>query len=232
MNVIYHVVVVVNVNVWILVLVMQLIGTKIVIVFDVLLELVNPHLHLILLEFNTLIALVEEHVIVMEAVLVNVDSNHEVKKHVNVKFVKEFHQDVLDMVLVNVMELVLVSLDGRVFQESQLVVVKLNVQITAVDMDDVIVESVLVMQDSKVPLIALVLMAVLIVTVKLNFVVVMENVLVKVDTMVLTAKTGLIAVLSKIVLLVWEHLIVVGVGMPKFVKTLFSQSIVLMMMSC
>jgi len=220
---------VVNVNVKILVLVMQAIGQLIVIVFDVLLELINlPH-HLILLEFNTTIALVEEHVIVMEVVLVNVDLNLVLKRLVNVKFVKEFHQDVLDMVLANVMELVLVFLDGRVFLASQLAVVKLNAQITAVDMDVANAEFVFVMQDSRVHLIVLVLIVVLIVMVTLNSVVVMENVLVKEDTMDSTVKTGLIAVLSPIVQLVCQHLTVDGVEMPKFAKTLSFQNIVPMM---
>jgi len=151
---------------------------------------------------------------------------------VNVKFVKEYPQDVLDMVLVNVMELVLVSLDGRVFLIFLLAVVKLNAQTTVAITDDVIVEFVFVTLVSKVLQIVLVPIHVLIVMVTLNSVVVMENVLAKADIMDSIVKTGPIVVASPIVQPVWHRLIVDGVVMLKSVRTLFSLNGVLMTILC
>jgi len=104
--------------------------------------------------------------------------------HVNVKFVKENPQDVQDTVNANVMELVLVIKDGQVFPESLLAAVKLNAQIIAAATENVIVVSVSAMVVSKLKKIVLVLIAAQIVPVQINFVAVMENVHVKLDSMV------------------------------------------------
>jgi len=104
--------------------------------------------------------------------------------HVNVKFVKENPQDVQDTVNANVMELVLVIKDGQVFPECLLAAVKLNAQIIAAVTENVIVVSVSAMVVSKLKKIVLVLIAAQIVPVQINFVAVMENVPVKLDSMV------------------------------------------------
>jgi len=122
--------------------------------------------------------------------------------HVNVKFVKENQQDVQDMVNANAMELVLATKDGRVFLESLPAVVKLNAQIIAAIMENVIVVFVSVMVVGKLKKIALVPIAALIVLVQINFVAVMENVHVKLDSSVLDVIKRMIAVCIKIVPLV------------------------------
>jgi hypothetical protein len=220
------------VYVMILVLVILNIGKRIVIVADVLLELVNLHLLLILLVFPITIVLEKEHVIVTELVHANVDMNHAICEHVNVKFVKENLQDAQVMEFVSAMELVLVILDGRVFLEFQHAVVKLNVQTIVVTMESVLVVSVHAMQAGNQKLIVLVLIAVSIVMVKINFVDVTENVPVKLDSMASDVMSQLIAVPTKIVLPVWLLLIAAGVEMLKFVKTLSCHCIVLLMTHC
>jgi len=117
--------------------------------------------------------------------------------HVNVKFVKENQQDVQDTVNANVMELVLVIKDGQVFPEFLLAAVKLNAQIIAAVTENVIVVSVSAMVVSKLKKIVLVLIAAQIVPVQINFVAVMENVHVKLDSMVWNVIRQLIAVSSK-----------------------------------
>jgi len=194
-------------------------GQAIVIVTVVLLGLTNLLPLLILLVSNITIARATEHVIAMEHVLANVDMNHEAWVLVSVKFVRENQQDVLVMVLAIVMELVLVSKDGKVFLECQLVVVRLCAQITAASMDNVIVVFVFVMVVSNLHKIAPVLISAQIVQAPIKFVDVMANVLAKLASMVLHVTQLLIAVRTQIALVAWEPPIVDGVEMLKSVKT-------------
>jgi len=205
--------------------VMLNIGPMIVTVLHVLLE-TNQQPELSQL---TSTALELENVVVMENVLVIKVSE---EMHVNVEFVKESQQYVLDTVPVIATETVHVIKDGpTVSQQSKFVIVPLNALQTVLDTENVFVEYVPVMLNTEVSQIALVLMNVQPHVTPAKPANAMELVLVFLVSGVLTANKLPLVLILLTVQLVWLKKIVDGVMMQTSVKTSFFQNHVAMINS-
>jgi len=202
-----------NANVTTPVFAITLIGHLIVTVSDVLLVLTNPPMLLL-----TLTALDVVHVTAMDLVLVKEDLNHVHLKPANVKFVKVFLPFAVDTVNANVMVHVLVNLVGPTpLEVPQPALAKLNVQTTAVAMENVNVVFVFAMLDLLNNLIAHVLILAPTVLL-LKFVVAMVFVPVPQASLVRNVIKKLIAQQRLTVKLVWTQKIADGVLKPMFVR--------------